>query len=98
MDVIGLSGLITPSLEEMVHVASEMQRHGLDCPVADRRGDNLGDPYRGEDSPAIQSPGHPCQGCVALRGRAFQSFISRNINENYTKEIKEKYLGPEDKT
>ncbi|MBI4529022.1 MAG: B12-binding domain-containing protein, partial [Deltaproteobacteria bacterium] len=29
-DIIGLSGLITPSLEEMVHVASEMERRGLD--------------------------------------------------------------------
>ena len=32
-DVIGLSGLITPSLEEMVHVAREMQRRGLDTPL-----------------------------------------------------------------
>src|SRR5207244_10769310 len=28
-DVIGLSGLITPSLDEMIHVAQEMQREGL---------------------------------------------------------------------
>ena len=27
-DIIGLSGLITPSLEEMIHVASEMERVG----------------------------------------------------------------------
>ncbi len=33
VDVIGLSGLITPSLEEMVHVASEMQRLGLKWPL-----------------------------------------------------------------
>ncbi|MEA3292701.1 MAG: methionine synthase, partial [Pseudomonadota bacterium] len=32
-DVIGLSGLITPSLDEMVHVAKEMQRLGLDKPL-----------------------------------------------------------------
>lgn len=32
-DIIGLSGLITPSLNEMVHVASEMQRTGLDIPL-----------------------------------------------------------------
>jgi 5-methyltetrahydrofolate--homocysteine methyltransferase len=32
-DVIGLSGLITPSLDEMVHVAREMQRQGLDIPL-----------------------------------------------------------------
>ncbi|MDR6102748.1 5-methyltetrahydrofolate--homocysteine methyltransferase [Agrobacterium larrymoorei] len=33
VDVIGLSGLITPSLDEMVHVASEMERMGLDLPL-----------------------------------------------------------------
>ena len=32
-DVIGLSGLITPSLDEMVHVASELQREGLSQPL-----------------------------------------------------------------
>ena len=32
-DLIGLSGLITPSLDEMVHVAREMQRNGLDLPL-----------------------------------------------------------------
>ncbi len=32
-DIVGLSGLITPSLEEMVHVAKEMQRRGLDLPL-----------------------------------------------------------------
>lgn len=32
-DVIGLSGLITPSLDEMVHVAKEMARHNMDLPL-----------------------------------------------------------------
>jgi 5-methyltetrahydrofolate--homocysteine methyltransferase len=32
-NMIGLSGLITPSLDEMVHVASEMQRLGMDLPL-----------------------------------------------------------------
>ena len=32
-DVIGLSGLITPSLDEMVNVASEMEREGFDLPL-----------------------------------------------------------------
>jgi 5-methyltetrahydrofolate--homocysteine methyltransferase len=32
-DVIGLSGLITPSLEEMAHVAAEMQRQGFTIPL-----------------------------------------------------------------
>jgi 5-methyltetrahydrofolate--homocysteine methyltransferase len=33
VDIVGLSGLITPSLEEMRHVASEMQRRGLHQPL-----------------------------------------------------------------
>ena len=33
VDLIGLSGLITPSLDEMVHVASELERAGLDIPL-----------------------------------------------------------------
>ena len=33
VDIIGLSGLITPSLEEMVHVAKEMQRQGFTAPL-----------------------------------------------------------------
>lgn len=33
VDVIGLSGLITPSLDEMVHVAKEMQREGMNIPL-----------------------------------------------------------------
>lgn len=33
VDIIGLSGLITPSLDEMVNVASEMERQGLKIPL-----------------------------------------------------------------
>ncbi|SDD31131.1 5-methyltetrahydrofolate--homocysteine methyltransferase [Paracoccus isoporae] len=33
VDIIGLSGLITPSLDEMVHVAAEMEREGFDTPL-----------------------------------------------------------------
>lgn len=33
VDIIGLSGLITPSLDEMVHVAREMERQGFNIPL-----------------------------------------------------------------
>ena len=33
VDIIGLSGLITPSLDEMCHVASELEREGMDLPL-----------------------------------------------------------------
>ncbi|HDR68074.1 MAG TPA: methionine synthase [Bacteroidaceae bacterium] len=33
VDIVGLSGLITPSLEEMIHVAKEMERRGMKQPL-----------------------------------------------------------------
>lgn len=33
VDIVGLSGLITPSLDEMVHVANEMKRQSMDLPL-----------------------------------------------------------------
>jgi 5-methyltetrahydrofolate--homocysteine methyltransferase len=33
VDIIGLSGLITPSLDQMVHIAREMERLGMDLPL-----------------------------------------------------------------
>lgn len=32
-DIVGLSGLITPSLDEMIHVAKEMQRQNFHVPL-----------------------------------------------------------------
>jgi cobalamin-dependent methionine synthase I len=36
-DIVGLSGLITPSLDEMVHVAHEMKRPWHETTITDRR-------------------------------------------------------------
>jgi 5-methyltetrahydrofolate--homocysteine methyltransferase len=33
VDIVGLSGLITPSLEEMIHIAKEFQRVNLKLPI-----------------------------------------------------------------
>jgi 5-methyltetrahydrofolate--homocysteine methyltransferase len=33
LDIIGLSGLITPSLDEMIHVAKEMERLNIKLPL-----------------------------------------------------------------
>ena len=43
VDFIGLSGLITPSLEEMVHVAAEMERRKCRTTSSDRRCHHIGD-------------------------------------------------------
>ena len=61
---IGLSGLITPSLDEMCHVAAELEREGLDVPLADRRSDDVQDPHGCEDPPELcKGSGDLCDGC-----------------------------------
>ena len=68
-NLIGLSGLITPSLDEMVHVAKEMQRLGYHAAAADRRRDDLAGAHGGEDRSAVRGRGDLRQGCVALGRR-----------------------------
>ena len=41
-DIVGLSGLITPSLGEMVHVAKEMERLGMEIPLLIGGGQEFG--------------------------------------------------------
>ena len=53
-DMIGLSGLITPSLDEMVFVAREMERRGHDAPAADRRCDDEPAAHGREDRARVQ--------------------------------------------
>ena len=65
-DIIGLSGLITPSLDEMVNFAAEMQRQGLDDPAAHRRRDHLARPHRGQDRPEVRRPRGLGQGRLPL--------------------------------
>ncbi|MCS6066730.1 cobalamin-dependent protein [Klebsiella variicola subsp. variicola] len=55
-DLIGLSGLITPSLDEMVNVAKEMERRGFYHPAADRWRDYLESAYGGENRAELQWP------------------------------------------
>ncbi len=68
-DFIGLSGLITPSLDEMVHVAREMQRQDFHRSAADRRGHDFARAHFGEDRAPLQVTGGLREGCLALRGR-----------------------------
>ena len=68
-DMIGLSGLITPSLEEMRHVAVRDGARGVHDPAADRRRDDVTDPHRRADRARVPRPGRPRRGRLA-RGRA----------------------------
>ena len=58
-DMIGLSGLITPSLDEMVTVAGEMQRLGLEHAAADRRRDDQQGAHGAADRSCLRRPGDP---------------------------------------
>ena len=59
VDLVGLSGLITPSLDEMVHVARELSREGYDRAAPDRRGDDEPGPHRRQDRPRRRGPRRP---------------------------------------
>ena len=61
-DAIGLSGLITPSLDEMVHVAQEMEREGFRVAAFDRRGHDEPGAHRGKNRAALS-----CQHCARAR-------------------------------
>ena len=66
-DLIGLSGLITPSLDEMVHVAAEMERQGFDVPLL-IGGDDLEGAHGREDRPGLPSQsGRLRHRCLASR-------------------------------
>jgi len=68
-DAVGLSGLITPSLDEMVGTAAEMRRRGLTPAAAHRGRDDLAAAHRGADrAPPTDGPGDPRARRVA-RGR-----------------------------
>jgi 5-methyltetrahydrofolate--homocysteine methyltransferase len=90
VDVIGLSGLITPSLEEMVHVAGEMQRLGITLPLL------IGGATTSEIHTAVKiAPQyeHPvihvkdASRCVGV----LSNLLSETSSETYTQTIREKY-------
>jgi 5-methyltetrahydrofolate--homocysteine methyltransferase len=87
---IGLSGLITPSLEEMVHVAREMERSGLRIPIL------IGGATTSEMHVALKiAPEY--NGTVAWMKDAAQNVVSlsRMLNakecEDYRKELEQRY-------
>ena len=53
VDIIGLSGLITPSLDEMVHVAKEMELRNMKTPLLIGGATNLANSYGCKNRPAL---------------------------------------------
>ena len=67
--MIGLSGLITPSLDEMVHVAREMDRQGFDMPLLIGGATTSAKHTAVKIAPAYRQADGPRARCLAQRGR-----------------------------
>ena len=69
VDMIGLSGLITPSLDEMVHVAREMEREGFEIPLLIGGATTSAKHTAVKIAPSYHGPVDPRQGRLAVRRR-----------------------------
>ena len=89
-DVIGLSGLITPSLDEMVHVAKEMQRLDCDIPLL------IGGATTSRRHTAVKIIPHYQNGVVHVLDASrsvpvMNSLLSEEQKEPFLEKIKEEY-------
>ncbi|MCC5851438.1 MAG: methionine synthase [Alkalimonas sp.] len=90
VDVIGLSGLITPSLDEMVHVAKEMQRLGFELPLL------IGGATTSKVHTAVKIEPHYPHGVVYVPNASrsvsvVQSLISKIGKADYLARIQSEY-------
>jgi len=90
VDIIGLSGLITPSLDEMVHVAKEMKRLDFDIPVM------IGGATTSRVHTAVKIDQHYAEPTVWVKdaSRAVgvaQKLISETLKESFAEEISTQY-------
>ena len=76
-DIIGLSGLITPSLEEMAHVAHEMEREGFTIPLLIGGATTSRVHTAVKIAPNYSGADRLCAGCLALGGRMFEPAVGR---------------------
>ncbi len=90
VDIIGLSGLITPSLDEMVHIGREMQRRGFTLPLL------IGGATTSRIHTAVKIDPHYAGAVVYVpdASRAVGvagSLLSKERNAAYIKDIKDTY-------
>jgi len=90
VDFIGLSGLITPSLDEMVHVASEMEHDGFDVPLLIGGATTSGKHTAVKIAPAYSSPTVYVQDASKVVGVA-KNLLNKDKKEAYAEEVAEKY-------
>jgi 5-methyltetrahydrofolate--homocysteine methyltransferase len=88
-DIIGLSGLITPSLEEMVHVAAEMERRKLEVPLL------IGGATTSEIHAAVKiAPAYSNSAIYvkdASKAAGVVASLLQDNNSNYVTSVKKKY-------
>jgi len=92
VDIIGLSGLITPSLDEMVYVAKEMERLGFNIPLLIGGATTSEIHTAVKIEPAYSSPVIHVRDASKSVGVAV-NLVSKNLKEKYEKHVKEKYSG-----
>jgi 5-methyltetrahydrofolate--homocysteine methyltransferase len=92
VDVIGLSGLITPSLEEMVHVAKEMERLHFTIPLL------IGGATTSDIHTAVKIEPHYFHSVIHVKDASkavgvVSNLLSKEVKKEYTESIKKKYEG-----
>ncbi len=90
VDIIGLSGLITPSLDEMVDVAKEMERRGLNIPLL------IGGATTSKVHTAVKVAPHYSHPVVHVNDASksipvVSSLISKDLKSNFVEEVKKDY-------
>lgn len=90
VDIIGLSGLITPSLDEMVDVAKEMERRGLSIPLL------IGGATTSKVHTAVKVAPHYSHPVVHVNDASksipvVSSLISKDLKANFVEEVKKDY-------
>ncbi len=89
-DIIGLSGLITPSLEEMAHVAHEMQRQGFTIPLL------IGGATTSRVHTAVKIAPHYAHSTVYVPDASrsvsvCSNLLSTDLNRDYVQSVRDDY-------
>jgi 5-methyltetrahydrofolate--homocysteine methyltransferase len=96
VDIIGLSGLITPSLDEMIHVAKELERNNLKIPIL------IGGATTSKIHTALRIAPEYSAPVVYVKDASrsvniVNNLLSDGLKENFLKDLKEEYQKSIDK-
>ncbi|KAF4530791.1 hypothetical protein B566_EDAN019336, partial [Ephemera danica] len=91
VDIIGLSGLITPSLDEMVYVAKEMEKRGMKIPLL------IGGATTSRVHTAVKIDPHYSGSVVYVLDASksvpvASNLLSPDLHENYKADVKQEYV------